>query len=81
MLKPKYGNKIKLAYTDTDRFITHIETEDVFKDFRDISEHMDFPDYPVDHPNHNTTNKNSNWQIYIRNEFAKSYQSLLDWSL
>jgi hypothetical protein len=36
VLKPQYGDKIKLAYTDTDSFVTHIDTEDVFKDFRDI---------------------------------------------
>ena len=56
VLKPKYGEKIKLAYTDTDSFVTHIETDDVFKDFREIGEHMDFSDYPVDHPNHSTAN-------------------------
>ena len=56
VLKPKYGDRIKLAYTDTDSFVTHIETEDVFKDFREIGEHMDFLDYPVDHPNHSTAN-------------------------
>ena len=57
VLKSKYGDKIKLAYTDTDSFITHIETDDVFKDFREIGEHIDFSDYPTDHPNHNTENK------------------------
>ena len=57
VLKPKYGDRIKLAYTDTDSFVTHIETDDVFKDFREIGENMDFSDYPVDHPNHSTANK------------------------
>ena len=33
-LKPRYGDKVKLAYADTDSFVTHIETENVFKDFR-----------------------------------------------
>ena len=31
-LKPKYGNKAKLCYTDTDGFIIHITTEDLFED-------------------------------------------------
>ena len=31
-LKPKYGNKAKLCYTDTDSFIIHVTTEDLFED-------------------------------------------------
>ena len=29
--KPKYGDKAKLCYTDTDSFIIHITTEDFFE--------------------------------------------------
>ena len=36
-LKPKYGDKAKLCYTDTDSFIIHFITEDVFEDiFNDV---------------------------------------------
>ena len=31
-IKPKYGDKAKLCYTDTDSFIIHIKTEDCFED-------------------------------------------------
>ena len=31
-LKPKYGDKIRLCYTDTDSFIMHIKTEYFYKD-------------------------------------------------
>ena len=31
-LKPMYGDKIRLCYTDTDSFIMHIETNDFYKD-------------------------------------------------
>ena len=31
-LKPKYGDKVKLCYTDTDSFIIYIKTEDFFQD-------------------------------------------------
>ena len=31
-LKPMYGDKIRLCYTDTDSFIMHIKTEDFCKD-------------------------------------------------
>ena len=30
-LKPKYKDKVKLCYTDTDSFIIYIETEDFFE--------------------------------------------------
>ena len=74
VLKPKYGDKIKLAYTDTDSFVTHIETEDVFKVFREIGEHMDFSDYPVDHPNHSTANKHKKGNLKMR-LMVKSYHN------
>ena len=31
-IKPKYNEKAKLCYMDTDSFIIHIETEDFYKD-------------------------------------------------
>ena len=31
-LKPMYGDKIRLSYTDTDSFIMHIKTDDFYKD-------------------------------------------------
>ena len=31
-LKPIYGDKIRLCYTDTDSFTMHIKTDDFYKD-------------------------------------------------
>ena len=31
-MKPKYGDNVKLCYTDTDSFIMHIKTEDFYED-------------------------------------------------
>ena len=31
-IKPKYGDKVRLCYMDTDSFIMHIKTEDFYKD-------------------------------------------------
>ncbi len=56
VLKNKYEDKIKLCYTDTDSYVLHVETEDVFKDFREMKEHFDFSGYPKDHPNYDNTN-------------------------
>ena len=34
-LKPKYGDKLRLFYMDTNNFIIHIETEDFYKEISD----------------------------------------------
>ena len=34
-MKPKYGEKIRLCYMDTDSFIIHIKTDDFYKDIAD----------------------------------------------
>ena len=31
-IKPKYGDKAKLCYTDTDSFIVHMKTEHIYAD-------------------------------------------------
>ena len=30
VLKPKYDNKIKLVYTDTDSYVIKVETDDLY---------------------------------------------------
>ena len=35
-IKPKYGDRAKLCYTDTDSFVIHIITEDFFEDISDV---------------------------------------------
>lgn len=57
VLKPRYGAKIRLAYTDTDSYVLHIETDDVYKDFRELGDVFDFSDYPADHDNFDKKNK------------------------
>ena len=34
-IKPKYGDRAKLCYMDTDSFIIHIETEDFYRNIAD----------------------------------------------
>ena len=46
----KYRSRAKLAYTDTDSFIYHIQTHDIYKDMANNLEAYDTSDYPVDHP-------------------------------
>ena len=48
-IKPKYEDKAKLCYMDTDSFIMYIETEDFYKDISDdVKERFDTSEYPVD---------------------------------
>ena len=57
VLKEKYNDKIKLAYTDTDSFVIHVETDDLYKDLKQINNHMDFSDYPKHYDNFDISNK------------------------
>ena len=49
-IKPKYGNKAELLFTDTDSLMYEIRTKDFYKDIApDIEAKFDTSDYPVDH--------------------------------
>ena len=49
-IKPRYGEKAKLCYTDTDSFITHIITEDLYKDIsEDVEKRFDTSNYEIGH--------------------------------
>ena len=50
-IKPKYGSKAKLLFTDTDSLLYEIETEDFYKDISgDVKDRFDTSDYPENHP-------------------------------
>ena len=45
-LKPMYGDKIRLCYTDTDSFIIHIKTDDFYKDISaDVDKWFDISNF------------------------------------
>jgi hypothetical protein len=46
---PKYGNKAKLLFTDTDSLTYEIITDDIFQDMIDHKEKFDMSDFPVVH--------------------------------
>ena len=52
----KYGWRAKLAYTNTNSFIYHIQTPDLCKDMAGNMDTYDNSDYAVDHPLHSRTN-------------------------
>ena len=45
-LKPKYGNRVKLCYMDTNSFVINVETEDFYKDIaNDVDKWFDTSNY------------------------------------
>lgn len=56
-IKPKYADKAKLLFTDTDSLCYHIHTEDVYLDMVQNLDLYDTSDYPADHFLHSIKNK------------------------
>ena len=46
VLKPKYQNNIKLVYIDTDSYVIRIKINNLYEDFKEINNYMDFNNYP-----------------------------------
>ena len=50
-VKPKYGEKASLLYTDTDSLVYEIETEDFYKDISDdVKDRFDTSNFKPEHP-------------------------------
>ena len=50
-MKGKYGDMVKLCYTDTDSLVMNIKTKDFYKDIaKDVEEKFDPSDYGFDRP-------------------------------
>ena len=48
-MKPKYKENTKLCYMDTDSFIVHIKTEDIYTDIvKDVETRFDTSNYELD---------------------------------
>ena len=48
-VKPKYGEKAKLCYMDTESFIVHVKADDIYKDSaEDIETKFDISNYEID---------------------------------
>ena len=68
-MKPKYGNNVKLCYTDTDSFIMNIKTEDFYKDIaNDVEKIFGTSNYEVNRPL--STGKNKKVIELIKDELA-----------
>ena len=70
-IKPKYGDKAKLLFTDTDSLMYEIETEDFYKDIsEDIKDRFDTSDYPENHPSGIPTGINKKMLGMFKDEAA-----------
>ncbi|XP_065182354.1 uncharacterized protein LOC135813063 [Sycon ciliatum] len=56
-LKPRYGQNVRLCYTDTDSFILQYATADLYADMSDMMGQYNTSNYPTDHPLHSLANK------------------------
>ena len=57
VLKAKYENNIRLIYTDTDSYVIQTFTDDIYEDWKEINEYMDFSGYDKNHQCYDPTNK------------------------
>ena len=55
-LKPKYSDRCKLLFTDTDSFCCHIQTEDLYKDMSQNLDLFDTSNFETTHPLYTTKN-------------------------
>ena len=70
-IKPKYGVKTKLLFTDTDSLMYEIETEDFYKDIsEDVKDRFDTSDYPENHPSRIPTGINKKVLGMFKDEAA-----------
>ena len=58
-IKPKYGDRVKLCYTDTDSTITHYMSEDFYRDIADdVEKQFDTSNYDENDKKPLPTDKN-----------------------
>ena len=70
-IKPKYGDKAKLLFTDTDSLMYEIETEDFYKDIsEDVEKKFDTSDYPDNHTSGISTGVNKKVLGVFKDEVA-----------
>ena len=56
-LKARYGENVRLLYTDTDSLIVKVDTEDIYADMAQNLDEYDTSNYPADHPLYSDENK------------------------
>ena len=49
-VKPKYGDKAKIRYMDTDSFVIHVKSEDIYADLANVLKRFDTLNYEAKRP-------------------------------
>ena len=66
-IRQKYGDRVKLCYTDTDSFIIYIKTEDYFEDVsNDVERWFDTSNYDTNDKRPLSIGKNKKYQIFLK---------------
>ena len=68
VMKPYYGDRAKLLYTDTDSLVYDIQTEDIFKDMLERNEYYDFSNFKSDHPIFNELSEEEKKNLQEKND-------------
>ena len=78
-LKPKYGENLKICYMDTNSFIAHVKTDDIYKDIaEDVEKRFNTSNYEIDRPL--PKGKNKKVVALMKDKLrGKSWRNLLDW--
>ena len=56
-MKPRFGDKLKVCYKDTDSLLYRVETENLYSEMATFKHLLDLSDYPEEHFLHDKTNK------------------------
>ena len=56
-MKPRFGDKRKVGYKDTDSLLYRVETENLYSEMATFKHLLDLSDYPEEHFLHDKTNK------------------------
>ena len=77
-LKPKYGENLKICYMDTNSFIAHVKTDDIYKDIaEDVEKRFNTLNYEIDRPL--PKGKNKKVVGLMKDKLrGKSWRNLLD---
>lgn len=50
VIRPAFGDRAQLCYTDTDSFVIRLKTKNLDADYRLIEKSLDTSNFPKDHP-------------------------------
>ena len=50
VIRPAFGERAQLCYTDTDSFIIRLRTKNLDEDYKLIEDSLDTSNFPKDHP-------------------------------